>query len=163
MLVGFAVATSGHHSFGAEYDGNKPITLSGEVTKVEWTNPHSHFFLDVTRNGKTENWKFEGYPPNVLYRTGWKRAVTMKEGDKITVFAWQARDGSNWGHAREVTFADGKKLYFGPPAGTGDGTHRDDIVFQTYQYLRRGARHMKITAIKIKQIWRGIETAQGAI
>ena len=121
MLVGFAVATSGHHSFGAEYDGNKPITLSGEVTKVEWTNPHSHFFLDVTRNGKTENWKFEGYPPNVLYRTGWKRAVTMKEGDKITVFAWQARDGSNWGHAREVTFADGKKLYFGPPAGTGDG------------------------------------------
>ena len=87
MLVGFAVATSGHHSFGAEYDGNKPITLSGEVTKVEWTNPHSHFFLDVTRNGKTENWKFEGYPPNVLYRTGWKRAVTMKEGDKITVVA----------------------------------------------------------------------------
>jgi hypothetical protein len=110
-----------HHSFGAEYDANKPVTLTGVVTRVEWTNPHSHFFIDVVVDGKTVNWKFEGYPPSVLYRTGWKRAVTIKEGDKITVFGWQARDGTAWAHSREVTFADGKKLFFGPPAGTGDG------------------------------------------
>ncbi len=111
-----------HHSFGAEYDANKPITVTGVVTKVEWTNPHSYFYLDVKDDqGSVANWKFEGYPPGVLYRTGWKRQVTIKPGDTVKVFGWQARDGTHWGHSREVTFADGKKLYFGPPAGTGDG------------------------------------------
>lgn len=117
-----AAAVWGHHSFGAEYDANKPVTLTGVITRVDWTNPHSFFYMDVTdKDGKAANWKFEGYPPSVLYRTGWKRGVTLKEGDKVTVFGWQARDGTNWAHSREVTFQDGKKLYFGPPAGTGDG------------------------------------------
>ena len=126
-LAGIALVTAAsyawaHHSFGAEFDGNKPITLTGTVTKVEWTNPHSYFYLDVKdKDGKVANWKFEGYPPNVLYRTGWKRGVTIKEGDTITVFGWRARDGTDWAHSREVTFKDGKKLFFGPPAGTGDG------------------------------------------
>jgi len=111
-----------HHSFGAEYDGNKPITLTGVVTRIDWTNPHSYCFLDVTDDkGHVVNWKFEGYPPNALSRTGWKREATMKPGDKVTVFGWRARDASNLAHSREVTFADGKKLFFGPPAGTGDG------------------------------------------
>ena len=117
-----ALPVLAHHSFGAEYDVNKPITVSGVVTKVEWTNPHSHFYLDVKdASGAVVNWKFEGYPPNVLYRTGWKKEVTLKPGDAITVFAWRARDGTAWAHSREVTFHDGKKLFFGPPAGTGDG------------------------------------------
>ena len=122
LLLAISAPLAAHHSFGAEYDADKPITLSGIVTKIDWTNPHSYVFLDVKdAAGQTANWKFEGYPPGVLYRTGWKRNVTMKPGDAVTIFGWRARDGSNWAHSRQVTFADGKKLYFGPPSGTGDG------------------------------------------
>ena len=122
LLLAVSAPLAAHHSFGAEYDADKPITLSGVVTKIDWTNPHSYVFLDVKdAAGQTANWKFEGYPPGVLYRTGWKRNVTMKLGDAVTIFGWRARDGSNWAHSRQVTFADGKKLYFGPPSGTGDG------------------------------------------
>jgi hypothetical protein len=93
-----AIPLLAHHSFGAEYDLNKPITVTGVVTKIEWTNPHSYFYLDVKDDqGYIANWKFEGYPPGVLYRTGWKRQVTMKPGDTVKVFGWQARDGTNRG------------------------------------------------------------------
>jgi len=111
-----------HHSFGAEYDVNQPITLTGTLTAIEWTNPHTHFYLDVKdAGGKVVNWKFEGYNPSVLVRTGWKKDVTMKVGDTITVFGWRARDGGAWAHSREITLPGGKKMFFGPPAGTGDG------------------------------------------
>ena len=111
-----------HHSFGAEFDANKPVTLKGIVRKVEWTNPHSHFSLEVRdEKGRMATWQLTGYTVNALYRTGWKRDVTMKVGDTVSVSGWRARDGSNSAHAREVTFADGKKLFYGPPAGTGEG------------------------------------------
>lgn len=111
-----------HHSFGAEYDVNQPVTVTGVVSKVEWTNPHSFLFLDaVDPSGNKASWKFEGYPPSALSRTGWKREVTVKPGDTITVSGWRARVGGTLAHSREVTFADGRKLFFGPPAGTGDG------------------------------------------
>jgi len=111
-----------HHSFRAEYDANRPVTLTGVITKIEWTNPHSFFYMDVKdEKGNVANWKFEGYGPGVLYRTGWTKNITMKPGDTITVFGWRARDGTNWAHSREVTLPGGKKLFFGPPAGTGDG------------------------------------------
>jgi len=92
------------------------------ITKVEWTNPHSHFYLDVKdEKGNIVNWKWEGYNPAVLQRIGWKKDVTLKPGATITVFGWRARDGGNWAHAREITLPGGNKLFFGPPAGTGDG------------------------------------------
>ena len=121
-LCGFPMAALAHHSFGAEYDAEKPVTLTGVVTQIEWTNPHSYLHLDVTDDkGHVVSWKLEGYPPNALYRTGWKKDVTMKPGDTVTVFGWRARDDTNSAHSREITFSDGKKLFFGPPAGTGDG------------------------------------------
>ena len=127
-----ATAALAHHSFGAEYDGNKPITIAGVITKIEWTNPHFYFFLDVKDDkGKVANWKFEGYPPTVLNRIGWKRNETMLPGDTISVFGWRARDGSNWGHSRHVTFAkNGKRLESGPPAGNGDGGNTPPVFPQ---------------------------------
>jgi hypothetical protein len=117
-----AVPLFAHHSFGAEYDADKPVTVTGVITKIDWTNPHSHLFMDVKNDqGNVANWKFEGYPPVVLYRTGWRKDLTIKVGDTVTVFGWRARDGTNWAHSREITLPDGKKLFFGPPAGTGDG------------------------------------------
>ena len=111
---------AGHHSFAAEYDANKPITVKGTVARVDWTNPHIHFYVDVKDDaGAVTQIKFEGYPPNMLVRQGWKRNATLKPGDTITVFGWRGRLEQNIAAAREVTFADGRKLNAGPPAGTG--------------------------------------------
>ena len=118
----FAAPLLAHHSFGAEYDANSPITITGILLRIEWTNPHSFIYVDVTDDkGKVVNWKLEGYPPNVLYRNGWKKDATMKPGDKVTVTGWRARDGANIAQAREITLPSGKKMILGPPSGTGDG------------------------------------------
>jgi hypothetical protein len=121
LALSCAAPLLAHHSFGAEYDATKPITLDGVLTKIEWTNPHSFIYIDVAEKGNVVNWKLEGYPPNVLYRNGWKKDATMKVGDRITVTGWRSRDGSNLAHSREITLPSGKKMIFGPPAGTGDG------------------------------------------
>ena len=125
LFAAGALATlpaSAHHSFGAEYDVNQPITLTGVLTKIEWTNPHTHIYLDVTdERGAVVNWQLEGYPPVALHRIGWRRDVQMKLGDTVTVSGWRARDGGSWGHSREITLPSGEKMMFGPPAGTGDG------------------------------------------
>jgi hypothetical protein len=111
---------SAHHSFAAEYDADKPVTLSGTVVKIDWTNPHIHFYVDVKDDkGAVAQWKFEGYPPNMLVRQGWKKDETLKPGDQITVFGWRARVDPMLAAAREVTFKDGRKMTSGPPAGTG--------------------------------------------
>ncbi|HSC13775.1 MAG TPA: DUF6152 family protein [Gammaproteobacteria bacterium] len=122
LLAAVARPIAAHHSFGAEYDVRQPITLTGVLTKVEWTNPHTHIYLDVKdEQGKVVNWQLEGYPPVALHRIGWRQNVTMKVGDTLTVTGWRARDGGSWGHSREITLPSGEKMMFGPPAGTGDG------------------------------------------
>jgi len=109
-----------HHSFAAVFDGDKPVTMTGQITDVEWTNPHFHFSLDVKdAAGKVTRWRFEGYPPNMLVRQGWKRDETLTPGATVTVDGWASRDDATLGAVRWVTFADGKKLAGGPPAGTG--------------------------------------------
>src|SRR5436190_24052608 len=82
-----AIPVAAHHSFGAEYDANQPITLTGVVTKIEWTNPHSFIYMDETdKSGKVANWKFEGYGAGALYRNGAKKDVTRKPGARTTIF-----------------------------------------------------------------------------
>jgi hypothetical protein len=102
-----------HHSFAAEYDSNKPITLTGSVTKMEWTNPHARFYADVKdASGTVVNWEFELGSPNGLMRKGWTRN-SLKPGDSITIEGYSAKDGSHLVNARTVTLADGKKVFAG--------------------------------------------------
>lgn len=102
-----------HHSFAAEYDSKKPVTLKGTVTKVEWTNPHARFYIDVKdENGNVTNWNLELASPNVLTRNGWTRH-SLNVGDQVMVEGAQAKDGSQMANARTVTLADGKKVFAG--------------------------------------------------
>lgn len=111
-----------HHSFAAEFDGSKPITLTGTVTKLEWMNPHTHFYIDVKdENGKVTNWDLETGSPNALARRGWTRHA-LKEGDVVTVQAYRAKDGSNLASARTVTLADGRKVFAGSADDGGPGS-----------------------------------------
>jgi hypothetical protein len=120
MSLCAVASAAAHHSFAAQYDAAKPITLTGTVVKIDWTNPHVHFFLDVKdEKGVVTQWKLEGFPPNMLVRQGWQRDVTLKAGEVVTVSGWRARLENNEGAARFMTFRDGKKLASGPPAGTG--------------------------------------------
>lgn len=102
-----------HHSFAAEFDSNKPVTLTGTVTKIEWMNPHAHFFIDVKdETGKVTSWDFELGSPNALMRQGWLR-TSLKPGDVVTVNAYRAKDGSNLANARQVMLSDGRKVFAG--------------------------------------------------
>jgi hypothetical protein len=110
-LVLAALPAMAHHSFAAEYDSKKPVTLKGTVTKVDWTNPHVYFYIDVTDDsGKITNFALEMGPPNGLQRSGWTRN-TMHVGDVVIVEGSLAKDGSSQANARSVVLAStGKKL-----------------------------------------------------
>ena len=115
LVAGLALlapaAVFAHHSFAAEYDTKKPVTLKGTVTKVEWTNPHARFYVDVKdESGKVTNWNLELASPNVLVRQGWTRH-SLNVGDMVTVEGSQAKDGSEMANARTVILADGRKVF----------------------------------------------------
>ncbi len=117
LLLALAVGTSiappplaAHHSFAAEFDGDHPITLTGTVVQFEFMNPHSWIHLDVPdENGKVVRWKIETGSTNALFRRGWRKD-SLREGDKITVNAFRAKDGSNIANARSVNLPDGREV-----------------------------------------------------
>ncbi|MGH9147050.1 MAG: DUF6152 family protein [Vicinamibacterales bacterium] len=123
LLVTVVVLTAGarllgHHSFSAQYDASKAIRLAGTLTKVQWTNPHIYFYLDVKdESGQVVNWGCEAGSPGALSRRGFKRG-NLKIGDTIIVDGYRARDGSHLIDARRVTLPDGR-IISGATAGDG--------------------------------------------
>ena len=125
VVTAAAVPVIAHHSFAAEFDAKKPVKLRGTVTKMEWINPHSWIHIDVkTPDGKVEKWMVEGGAPNALLRRGWNKN-SLLPGTEILVEGFQAKDGANRANGRDITFADGKKLFVGS-SGTGAPDERPD-------------------------------------
>lgn len=116
----WASASSGHHSFAAEFDVNRPVQLRGTITRVEFINPHSWLHIDVkNEDGTVESWAIEGGTPNTLFRAG-VNSSSLPIGAEVIVDGYQARDGSNKASGRDVTFPDGRKLFLdgsAPPPG----------------------------------------------
>ena len=121
-LAAAAPTVLAHHSFAAEYDREKPLKVTGAVTRVEWSNPHVYFYIDVKdpATARVASWAFEMAAPAVLQRAGWKRS-SMKIGDLLTVEGWAAKDGAHHGNARVVTLAaTGERLGAGSSAGDAE-------------------------------------------
>ena len=115
-VIACAVPVSAHHSFAAEFDVAKPIQLRGTVTEVEFLNPHSWIHIDVKQDdGSVERWSIEGGTPNTLFRMGINRN-SLPPGTEIRVDGYRARDGSNRASGRDVTLADGRKVFLGGSA-----------------------------------------------
>jgi len=119
VVMASAVSAFAHHSFAAEYDSNKPVTVKGTIQRLAWVNPHAYIFVDVKdENGKVTTWAFETLSPNALARQGWNK-YSLKPGDQVTVEGFLAKDGkplsdgSMHGNSRLVTTADGKKVFQG--------------------------------------------------
>lgn len=125
LLAALAAAVTlpaiAHHSFAATYDASKAIRITGKLSKIEWTNPHSYFYVDVTgEDGKVETWACEGAAPGALSRRGFQKG-DVKFGDTIIIDGYRARDGSNLMDARRVILPDGRVIAGGSPGDGGPG------------------------------------------
>jgi hypothetical protein len=117
IILGTAFPLYAHHSFAAEFDENKAVTLTGAVTKLEWMNPHIWVYLDVKNNdGHGEQWQCEGGPPNTLTRNGWSQG-SLKPGDQVTIQGYLAKDSLNTCNMRLVKLADGRSVFAGSSVG----------------------------------------------
>lgn len=122
VLAVATVPAFAHHAFSAEFDVKKPITLTGTVSKIEWTNPHAHFYINVKDEGGGQVlWEFELASPNGLMRRGWSRG-SLKQGDVVIVTGYLAKDGAKLANARSVTMPDGRKVFAGSPDVDGGPT-----------------------------------------
>jgi hypothetical protein len=118
-IVATTIRVSAHHSFAAEFDANRPLTVSGTVTKLEWTNPHARLYVDeIDKEGKVVSWDFELGPPNGLMRNGWNRN-SLKAGHKVTVSGFHSKTNPRVANARTVTLADGRRVFAGSSFDTG--------------------------------------------
>jgi hypothetical protein len=116
ILIGAGLPALAHHSFAAEYDASKQISVTGAVTKFEWMNPHARFYLDVKNaDGTVTNWNFELGPVNILARNGWTKN-SLKVGDQVSVVGNPAKDASQTANARNVTLSDGRRVFAGSSA-----------------------------------------------
>jgi hypothetical protein len=112
-MISLAPSASAHHSFAAEYDANKPVTLTGSVTKMAWINPHSWIYIDVTKpDGNVENWAVEAGPPGTLIRAGFTKE-SLAAGTVIKVNGYRAKDGALRANGRDITLPDGRLLFVG--------------------------------------------------
>jgi hypothetical protein len=110
FVVGAVVPAVAHHSFAAEYDRTKPVTLVGVVTKMEWQNPHVYFYVDVkATDGQVENWAVEASAPSALYRAGWRKD-SLQVGHQVTVEGWLAKSGAKLANMQTVVLADGRRV-----------------------------------------------------
>jgi uncharacterized protein DUF6152 len=118
-IVATTTRVAAHHSFAAEFDANRPLTVSGTVTKLEWTNPHARLYVDeIDKDGKVVSWDFELGPPNGLMRNGWNRN-SLKAGHKVTVSGFHSKTNPRVANARTVTLADGRRVFAGSSFDTG--------------------------------------------
>ena len=106
-----------HHSFSAEFDATKPITLKGKLTKMDWVNPHGWLYIDVLQDGKTVNWAIEAGSPNALLRRG-LRQTDFPIGSELIIDGYRAKNGSPTANGTTVKFADGRNFFLGAAAGT---------------------------------------------